>query len=192
MRQRSRGHCTLLVSGIERQGIIEAPIRGFEFRIDETNLQSLHRESYFLNFEFFKSLARSCARCPMMWLPFCAGIEFAEGSPQKRRINPALFSVVTSYPLGEFSSHASRVGFLRRGVSAAANHRSGALRVAGYVGISLRHKARVNPAALIKPNTRSHRSGVLVPQQKPASDGDSVHFRRRCCARALRVDTAAL
>src|SRR5215475_12907565 len=132
------------------------------------------------------------ARWPMMRLRFCAGIESAEGVPQKLRTNPALFSVVTSYPLGEFSSHASRIGFLRRGVSATANHRSGALRVAGYVGISLRHKARVNPAALIKPNTRSHRSGVLVPPQKPTSDGESVHFRRGRCARALRVDPAAL
>src|SRR5262244_4128842 len=103
------------------------------------------------------------ARWTTTRLPFCAGIEFVEGVRQKLRINPALFSVVTSYPLGEFSSHASRVGFLRRGVSAAAHHRSGALRVAGYIGISLRHKARVNLAASIKPNTRSHRSGVLVP-----------------------------
>src|SRR5262249_30465657 len=132
------------------------------------------------------------ARCPMMGLPVCAGIDFVEGARQKLRINPDLFSVVTSYPLGEFSSHASRIGFLRRGVSVTANHRSGALRVAGYIGISLRHKARVNPAALIKPNTRSHRSGVLVPPQKPTSDGESVHFRRRRCARTLRVDAAAL
>src|SRR5215813_1729524 len=132
------------------------------------------------------------ARWPMMRLPFCAGIEFAEGVPRKLRINPALFSVVTRYLQGEFSSHASRIGFLRRGVSATDNLRSGELRVAGYVGIRLSHKARVNPAALIKPNTRSHRSGVLVPPQKPTSDGESVHFRRRRCARALRVDAAAL
>src|SRR5262249_10301064 len=123
MRQRARGHCTLLVSGIERQGIVEAPIRGFEFRIDETNLQSLHRESYFLNFDFFKMARPELhARWTMTRLPFCAGIEFAEGVPRKLRINPALFSVVTSYPLGEFSSHASRIGFLRRDVSATSNH----------------------------------------------------------------------
>src|SRR5215831_3334024 len=132
------------------------------------------------------------ARWTTTRLPFCAGIEFVEGVRQKLRINPALFSVVTSSPLSEFSSHASRIGFLRRRVSATANHRSGAVRITGYVGISLRHKAGVNPAALIKPNTRSHRSGILVPPQKPASDGESVHFRRGRCARALRVDAAAL
>src|SRR4030095_9394998 len=56
MRECSGSHRTLLIPGIERQGIVEAPIGGLEFRIDETNLQSLHDESCLLNFGFFKSV----------------------------------------------------------------------------------------------------------------------------------------
>ena len=94
MRQCSRGHRTFLVTGIEWQGIVEAPIRGLEFRIDETNLQSLHGESTFLKFGFFKS------------------VELAD---------PALFSVVTGYPVGQLPSHASSVSLLRRGITAVSN-----------------------------------------------------------------------
>src|SRR4030095_13413782 len=57
MRQCSGGHRTLLVPGIEGQGVVKAPIGGLEFRIDKTNLQSLHDESCLVPFEFFKSVA---------------------------------------------------------------------------------------------------------------------------------------
>ena len=94
MRQCTRGHRTFLVTGIEWQGIVKAPIRGLKFRIDKTNFQSLHDESTFWKFGFFKS------------------VELAD---------PALFSVVTGYPLGQFPRHASSVGLLRRGITAVSN-----------------------------------------------------------------------
>ena len=34
---------------------------------------------------------------------------------------PALFPVVTGYPLGQFPRHASSVGLLRRGITAVSN-----------------------------------------------------------------------
>jgi len=42
MRQGSCGHRTLLVAGVERQRVVEAPIGGLELWIDKTNFQSLH------------------------------------------------------------------------------------------------------------------------------------------------------
>src|SRR4029453_15233410 len=115
----------------------------------------------------------------------------AQGALRQLRCKPALFSVVTSDPLGQFSSHAPGIGLLRRGIRAASNHRGTALRVTGYIGINLRHQTRVDPGVFIVPYRPPPPPGVFVPPQKPASDGEGVQFSRSRFTRALRFDAAA-
>jgi hypothetical protein len=109
-------------------------------------------------------------------------------NPAALRFNPALLSVVSRYPLSEFPSHAPGIGRLRFGIGAASYHSGPRLRITRDFGIRLGDDTGSHSTSLIEPDPRSHRSGVFRPPQKPASDGERIHFGSCRLVGQLRVN----